>query len=126
MNALPLRRVSWHKAVAGNTGDAPSRSSRGWKPISRLGRERLETPTPTWGTFGRFGLFKSKRARLITAGAVVASMSFGGYAVAQSGGGVPANKVTAAASKRVVFGPGTNQTLMTATFKTSKRSEEHT
>ena len=46
----------------------------------------------------------------------------GGYAVAQSGG-TPADKVTASASKRVVFGPGTNQTLMTARFKSSKPTD---
>ena len=70
-------------------------------------------------------MFTSKRARLVGIGcaAVAASgIAAGGYAIA-AGSGTPANKVTAAASKRVVFGPGTNQTLMTARFKTSKPTD---
>src|SRR3712207_5147961 len=71
------------------------------------------------------GLFKSKRARLVgiaCASVAVTGMAAGGYAVAQSGG-TPANKVVAAGSKRVVVAPGTNVTLMTATFKTSKPTD---
>jgi hypothetical protein len=42
---------------------------------------------------------------------------------ASAGSGVPADKVVAAGSKRVVFGPGENVTLMTATMKTSKPTD---
>jgi hypothetical protein len=67
-------------------------------------------------------LFKSKKARAIAVGCAVAALP-ASYAVAQSGGGTPANKVVAAGSKRVVVAPGTNVTLMTATFKTSKPTD---
>ena len=67
-------------------------------------------------------MFKSKRVRLVTAGAVVASMAFGGYAIA-AGSGTPANKATAAASKRVVVAAGQTETIMSATFKTSKPTD---
>jgi hypothetical protein len=50
-------------------------------------------------------------------------MAFGGYAVAQSTGGTPADKVAAAGSKRVVVAAGQTETIMSATFKTSKPSD---
>jgi len=64
---------------------------------------------------------RSVRIALIAAGALVVGL-IGQTAIAGSGG-TPADKVVAAASKRVVFGPNTNQTLMTATMKTSKPTD---
>lgn len=46
-----------------------------------------------------------------------------GVNAAQAGSGTPANKVVAAASKREVIAPGTAETLMTATMKTSKPAD---
>ncbi len=69
-------------------------------------------------------MFKSQRARLVGLGCALVALAAaaGGYAIA-AGSGVPADKVVAASSKRVVFGPGTNQTLMTATMRTSKPTD---
>jgi hypothetical protein len=57
----------------------------------------------------------------LTIAAVPAGI-FGGQAIA-GGAGTPANKVVAAASKRVVVGPGQNVTLATATLRTSKPTD---
>ena len=67
-------------------------------------------------------MFKSKRARAIGAACVIAALP-ASYAVAQSGGGTPANKVVAAGSKRVVVAAGQTETIMSATFKTSKPTD---
>jgi hypothetical protein len=66
-------------------------------------------------------LFKSKKARLIAATCAVAALP-ASYAVAQSGG-TPADKVAAAGSKRVVVAAGQTETIMSATFKSSKPSD---
>lgn len=67
-------------------------------------------------------MFKSKKVRLVTAGAVVASMAGGGYAIAQSNA-QPANKVMAAGAKQTVVAPGSNVVLMSGTMKTSKPTD---
>ena len=67
-------------------------------------------------------MFKSKKARILAVGCAVAALP-ASYAVAQSGGGVPADKVAAAGSKRVVIAAGQTETIMSATFKTSKPSD---
>lgn len=69
-------------------------------------------------------MLKSKKARLVGFGcaAVAATGMAGGYAIA-AGGGTPANKVVAAASKRVVVAAGQTETIMTATMRTSKPTD---
>lgn len=63
------------------------------------------------------------RKGALAALAVVAAPAafFGGQAIA--GSGLPADKVVAAASKRVVLESGAPQTLMTATMRTSKPAD---
>jgi hypothetical protein len=66
---------------------------------------------------------KSSRILGAVAGAaVVVAAVIAGFAIA-AGSGVPANKVVAAGSKRVVVAPGDNVTLMTGTMKTSKPTD---
>ena len=62
------------------------------------------------------------RIALIAAGALAAGF-IGQVATAGNGGPTPANKVVAAASKRVVVAPDLNEVLMSATMKTSKPTD---
>ena len=68
-------------------------------------------------------MFKSKRAQIVGLGcaAVAVAGTAGGYAIAA--GGTPADKVVAAASKRVVVAAGQTETIMTATMRTSKPTD---
>lgn len=58
-------------------------------------------------------------ALALTVGLVIGTAGLGNAA----GSGTPANKVTAAGSNRVVFGPGTEVTILSATMKTSKPTD---
>lgn len=58
----------------------------------------------------------------VAIGVAVVAGFVGGQAIA-GGAGTPANKVVAAASKRAVFAPGSNVTLLTGTMRTSKPTD---
>lgn len=63
------------------------------------------------------------RKGAVAALAVVAAPAAFVAGQAIAGSGMPADKVVAAASKRVVISPGENVTLMTATMRTSKPTD---
>lgn len=63
-----------------------------------------------------------RKGALVALAAVAAPAAFyGGQAIA--GAGTPADKVVAAASKRVVVAAGQTETIMTATMRTSKPTD---
>lgn len=64
---------------------------------------------------------RSPRSRAWVAGLAAAAI-LGGYSISQgmAAGGTPANKAVAAGSHRVVVGANQTETILSATFKTSK------